>query len=212
MLLRVLSGVCCKAKHKLTFPQIQTNPFLNSIISKSLTTSNILYNNKSLHSHTSKTLLFNSNQTTQSIPQSIVPSNNKITTRGYFAPYYIFKEWEDTRSYRNDKWYRSQRAKRRRHKKWLKKTRVKRLVRKTLLENRVKAMREKRVKDKEERRVKLKKDYEKKVAHELWQTQLKETADEGKRERLAKHEAYMSELKERRKERLKRKSLAENEC
>ena len=61
-------------------------------------------------------------------------------------------------------------------------------------------MREKRVKVREEKRIKLKTDCEKKMAHELWQTQLKEAADQRKRERLAKHEAYMSELKERKME------------
>ena len=210
MLLRVLSCVC-KTKHKFIFPQIQTNPFLNSIISKSHTTSNILYNNK-FQSHTSKKLLFNSNETTHSIPHSIFTPNNKITTRDYFAPYYIFKEWENTRTYRSDKYYRAQRAKRRRHKKWLKKTRVERLLRKSLLENRVKAMREKRIKVKEDRRVELKNTYEKKVAHELLYTKSREAADQKKRERFAKHEAYMREMKEKRMEIMEHKSLAKNEC
>ena len=82
--------------------------------------------------------LANSNPFTLNQPTNItIKTLNQITKRNYdyVIPHFVFKGWEKKQGYRSDKYYRSTRARKRRHKKWLKKTRVFRLHRKIVNAN-----------------------------------------------------------------------------
>ena len=205
MLSRILSQVCSQT-HITHANAILATKFSKSLqVTRSKTrslTTVPFYQSNSLNSKNSIQNCLISSPVTPAIQLNTLSNNlifpNKTLIRTYIVPHYIFKEWVNTKSYRSDKWYRYQRSKRRRHKKWLKKTRVKRLVRKTLLENRVKAMRENRIKKMERQIQKEKERAEERAAWEQKRDELARAKDKLRREQYDEYEKLPKELKEKR--------------